>query len=719
MHSHDSVNFSEQAPVGTYTCPMHPEILQSKPGNCPKCGMALELTKSDGKEDQRELVYMTHRFLISLVLTIPLLVIVMGDMLPSSPFSTFLGAETKGWFEFALATPICLYSAWPFYERFISSIKSRNLNMFTLIGLGVSVAYVYSTIALFFPDIFPSTFRGESGEVGVYFEAAGTIVTLILLGQVLELRARSQTGDAIKGLLDLSPETANILLDNGEEKRVALNEVKEGDNLRVKPGEKIPLDGEIIEGTSRVDESMITGEPVPVLKERKDKLIGATLNTTGSFIMQVEKVGADTMLSRIIDMVSQAQRSRAPIQKLADTVSGYFVPIVMLISLITFIVWSIFGPEPSMAYAVINAVAVLIIACPCALGLATPMSIMVATGKGAGMGVLFRNAEAIETLRKVNMLVIDKTGTITEGKPRLNHIYMNSSMSESDFLYIAASLEKGSEHPLATAIINEAKSRDIKPVDTEEFISITGKGVRAKLEDKELVLGNETLMKELMFDINEFKDKANVLKEEANTVMYLSVDKKVVGILAVSDPIKESTPEAIKALQDEGVKVVMLTGDSQKTAKAVSSLLNLDGVVAQVLPEQKAQKVQEYKDNGYIVAMAGDGINDAPALALADVGIAMGTGTDIAMESSAVTLVKGDLRGIVKAKRLSTITMYNIKQNLFFAFIYNALGVPIAAGVLFPLFGILLSPIFAAAAMSFSSVSVIANALRLKTKRLD
>lgn len=698
-----------------YTCPMHPEVLSEEAGPCPKCGMALELIKNEGKEeDISEYLNMKSRLIFSAIFTLPLLVIVMGDMFPSHPFTSLFTAELKGWLEFLLASPICLYAALPFYEKFILSIKNLHLNMFTLVGLGVGVAYTYSVTAFFFPGLFPSDFKGEGGEVAVYFEAAGTIVTLILVGQVLELRARSQTGEAIKSLLDLSPPKALLIQDNKDDKSISLDEVNKDDLLRVKPGEKIPLDGRLIEGSSRVDESMITGEALPVLKKKGDKLIGATLNTTGSFIMQVEKIGEDTILAGIIEMVSLAQRSRAPIQKLADSVAGYFVPIVIFISIITFIIWSIYGPEPSMAYAIINAVAVLIIACPCALGLATPMSIMVATGKGASMGILFKNAQAIETLRKVNVLIIDKTGTMTEGKPRLNHIFTDGSLSEDEFLVLASSLEKGSEHPLAMAIVYEAKNRKLELEDLEEFISITGKGVSAKLFGKELFLGNEVLMKELHIDLEEFKNKATSLKEEANTVMYLAQDKKLIGILAVSDPIKKSTPSAIKALQEEGVKVIMLTGDNEVTAKAVASGLGLDGMIAQVLPEQKAQKVQEYKDKKYVVAMAGDGINDAPALALSDVGIAMGTGTDIAMQSADLTLIKGDLRGIVRAKHLSHETMKNIRQNLFFAFVYNALGVPIAAGALYPFFGLLLSPIFAAVAMSFSSVSVIVNALRLK-----
>ncbi|PHR54181.1 MAG: copper-translocating P-type ATPase [Arcobacter sp.] len=694
---------------------MHPEVLSDKAGPCPKCGMALERIKQDAKEeDLSELHDMSRRFMLSLILTLPLLIIVMGDMLPSKPFSNLFSPEIKIWIEFSLATPICLYGAWPFYQRFISSIKTLNLNMFTLIGLGVSVAYIYSVIALFFPSIFPPAFRGEEGEVGVYFEAAGTIVTLILLGQVLELRARAQTGDAIKSLLNLSPEKANLIKE-GEEISASLESIVKGDVLRVKPGEKIPLDGEILEGESHIDESMITGEPLAVLKQKGDKLIGATLNTTGSFLMLVEKVGKETMLSRIVEMVSQAQRSRAPIQKLADTVSGYFVPVVIMISMFTFIIWAIFGPEPSMAYATINAVAVLIIACPCALGLATPMSIMVATGKGAQMGVLFKNAQAIESFKKIDLLVIDKTGTITEGKPRLNTIFTEPNTKEDELLSLAASIEKISEHPLARAIVQEAKERDIALSLVEDFTSITGMGVRAKLRNEDLLFGNESLMREHALDVSYFSEKSEVLKQEANTVMYLALDKKVLGILAVSDPIKVSTPEAIKALHEEGIKIFMLTGDNEITAKSVASRLGLDGVIAGLMPEQKAQKVQAYKDEGYTVAMAGDGINDAPALALADVGIAMGTGTDIAMQSADVTLIKGDLLGIIKAYKLSQATMKNIKQNLFFAFIYNALGVPVAAGILYPFFGILLSPILAAAAMSFSSVSVIANALRLKS----
>lgn len=701
-----------------YTCPMHPEVLQDKQGECPKCGMALERIKSDAKEeDVSELHDMSRRFMLSLIFAIPLLIIVMGDMLPSRPFSNLFSPAVKIWLEFFLATPICLYGAWPFYQRFLNSIKTLNLNMFTLIGLGVGVSYIYSFIALVFPSVFPLAFRGENGDVAVYFESAGTIVTLILLGQVLELRARAQTSNAIKSLLNLAPPTANRIFKDKEEK-VDLDLIEVNDTLRVKPGEKIPLDGVVIEGDSYVDESMITGEAKAVLKESGDVLIGATVNTKGTFLMRVEKVGEDTMLSRIIELVSQAQRSRAPIQKLADRVSGYFVPMVILVSLISFIVWSVFGPEPSMAYAMINAVAVLIIACPCALGLATPMSIMVATGKGAQMGILFKNAQAIENFRNIDLLVIDKTGTITEGKPRLNHIEIDKSIHENEFLRLAASVEQASEHPLADAIVYAAQERGLELLKTKDFISITGKGVQAKVGDRQVVLGNESLMKELSCSVEDFKTQAKLLKDQANTVMYLAVDNKLKGLLAVSDPIKKSSASAIKQLQASGMKVIMLTGDSESTAKAVANTLGLDGIIAQVLPEQKANKVKEYKERGYVVAMAGDGINDAPALALSDIGIAMGTGADIAMQSADITLIKGDLQGIVRAKHLSRMTMENIKQNLFFAFIYNGLGIPIAAGVLYPSFGILLSPIFAAAAMSFSSVSVIANALRLKKSKI-
>ena len=704
---------------GVYTCPMHPEVLSNKPGNCPKCGMSLELLQeSVDEEDNSELLSMNRRFIISALFTLPLLFVSMGNMLPSKPISSVVSAEYKGYIEFVLATVICTYAAWPFYERFFFSLKSRHLNMFTLIGLGVGVSYLYSFVALFFPQIFPYSFRGSEGEVGLYFEASGTIVTLILLGQVFELRARSQTGSAIKSLLKLSPSTAHYIDEKGEDQDISLDEIRIGNLLRVRPGEKVPLDGILVKGSSLVDESMITGEPVGIEKHTDDRVIGATLNTTGSFVMRVEKIGADTLLSRIIDMVSQAQRSKAPIQKMADRVSGYFVPIVIMISLLSFAVWGIFGPEPSMAYAVINAVAVLIIACPCALGLATPMSIMVATGKGAQIGVLFKNAEAIEMLRKVDLLLIDKTGTITEGKPHLNTVLCDASISEDELLALCASIEKGSEHPLAEAIVSKAKEKGLALSEADDFISYTGKGIRASVSSKEVILGNKTLLLELGLYKESFEVQASALEKEANTVMYVCVDNELLGILAVSDPIKESTPQAIRALKKEGMKIIMLTGDNAITAKAVADRLELDGVVAEILPEAKAQKVKEYQDKGYRVAMAGDGINDAPALALCDVGIAMGTGTDVAMQSADITLIKGDLLGIVRAKRLSTLTMKNIKQNLFFAFIYNSLGIPVAAGLLYPFFGLLLSPMIAAAAMSLSSVSVILNALRLRSAEI-
>ena len=704
---------------GVYTCPMHPEVIENKPGLCPKCGMSLELVQSSLIEDDNsELIGMTRRFTLAVVFTIPLLIISMGDMLASHPISSFLSAEYKGYSEFLLATFLCTYAAWPFYQRFVSSLKNRHLNMFTLIGLGVGVSYSYSVVALFFPHIFPDAFRGHNGEVGVYFEASGTIVTLILLGQVLELRARSQTGSAIKSLLDLSPSMANRILDNAMEEKVTLDEIRKDDLLRIHPGEKIPLDGVITEGSSLIDESLITGESMPVEKHIHDKVIGATLNGTGSFVMKVEKVGEETLLARIVSMVDQAQRSRAPIQKMADTVSGYFVPVVILVSAITFVLWAIFGPAPSMAYAVINAVAVLIIACPCALGLATPMSIMVATGKGAQIGVLFKNAEAIETLRKIDLLVIDKTGTITEGRPTLNKVICDTSITEDELLILSASLEQGSEHPLGAAILKNAKDKGLELFETKDFLSYTGKGLKAEIQGRQVVMGNEILMQELGFSIESFKDKADELRKEANTVMYLCVDQRVIGILSLGDRIKTTAASAIKMLQEQGVKIVMLTGDSEETARAVAKTLHLDEVISQVLPDEKARKVKAYQDEGYHVAMAGDGINDAPALALADVGIAMGTGTDIAMESADVTLVKGDLMGIVRARRLSVLTMTNIRQNLFFAFVYNSLGIPVAAGILYPFFGLLLSPMLAAAAMSFSSVSVIANALRLRGEKI-
>ncbi len=704
-----------------YICPMHPEVVQDEPGSCPKCGMALEsrIVSAEEEEANPEYEDMKRRFVVGAVLSLPLVVIAMRTMIPGlGVLDSWASAKTYEWLEFILATPVVLWAGWPFYVRGVQSVINRSLNMFTLIGLGVSVAYVYSLVAVFFPQIFPEAMRGEEGTVGVYFEAAGVIVTLILLGQVLELRARSQTGVAIKALLGLSPKTARKINEDGTEADISLEHVHVGDKLRVRPGEKVPVDGVVLEGSSSVDESMISGEPIPVQKQADDKLIGATVNGTGGLIMQAEKVGADTLLSRIVQMVAEAQRSRAPIQKLADIVAGYFVPVVILIAIVSFLVWYFVGPEPRLAYALIVAVSVLIIACPCALGLATPMSIMVATGKGATMGVLFKNAEAIEIMRKINTLVVDKTGTLTEGKPKLTGVIAASGMDEEELLKLAASLEKGSEHPLAAAIVNGALSRKISLVDSEEFDSHTGKGVAGRVAGRQVLLGNRKLLEDFNVDAGILADKAEEMRGEARTVMYVAVDGSFAGLLAVSDPIKESTPAAIKQLHKENIRIVMLTGDNKATAEAVARKLNIDDVVAEVLPDEKATAVKRFQNEGHMVAMAGDGINDAPALAQAQVGIAMGTGTDVAMESAGVTLVKGDLIGIVRARKLSRATMRNIKQNLFWAFAYNSLGVPVAAGLLYPLFGMLLSPIIAATAMSFSSVSVVANALRLRTVRI-
>jgi Cu+-exporting ATPase len=616
--------------------------------------------------------------------------------------------------ELVLATPVVLWCGWPFLVRGVKSVINRSLNMFTLIGLGVSVAYIYSVIAELFPGIFPPSFRSETGEVAVYFEAAAFIVTLVLMGQVLELKARGQTSQAIKALLGLAPKTARRLKEDGTEEDVPLDQVQSGDRLRVRPGEKVPVDGVVLEGKSSVDESMVTGEPIPVEKEPDSKVIGATVNGTGSLVMRAEKVGTDTLLAQIVKMVAEAQRSRAPIQKLVDVVAAYFVPTVVGIAILTFIVWALIGPEPRMAHAIINAVAVLIIACPCALGLATPMSIMVATGKGATVGVLFKNAEAIEVMRQVDTLVVDKTGTLTEGKPKLMSVTSTNGDDEQTLLRLAATLEKGSEHPLAAAIVKGAREQDLEIEEAEDFEYLTGKGVTGSVDGRRVALGNVRLLEELGIEAGELVEKADSLRQEGQTVMLVAVDGQAAGLLAVADPIKETTPAAIQRLHEDGIRVVMLTGDNKTTAEAVAQKLNIDEIMPEVLPDQKAERVKELQREGLFVAMAGDGINDAPALAQAQVGIAMGTGTDVAMESAGVTLVKGDLQGIVRARLLSRATMRNIKQNLFFAFVYNSLGVPIAAGVLYPWFGILLSPIIAAAAMSFSSVSVVTNALRLK-----
>jgi Cu+-exporting ATPase len=697
-----------------WTCPMHPEVVRQEPGSCPKCGMALEpRTVVADEEESSELRDMKRRFVVAILFAVPLLVVAMGDMLPGKPISSLLSPQWRVLTELALATPICLWAAWPFYVRFARSLKNKSLNMFTLIGLGVSVSYLYSLIAALAPGLFPPSFR-EGGHVAVYFEAAGVIVTLILLGQVLELRARSQTGAAIKKLLGLAAKTARRLDDEGNEEDIPLEDVVVGDRLRVRPGEKIPVDGAVLEGSSSVDESMVTGEPIPVEKAAGDRVIGATVNGTGSLVMRAEKVGSETLLSRIVAMVAEAQRSRAPIQKLADVVAGYFVPAVVLVAVITFAVWSLVGPEPRMAHALINAVAVLIIACPCALGLATPLSIMVATGKGASVGVLFKNAEAIEVMRKVDTLVVDKTGTLTAGKPALVSVEAAGELDEAQLLALAATLERGSEHPLAAAIVAGARERGAHLSEATDFESVTGKGVRGRVTERDVALGNRALMDVLDVDPGPLAERAEQLRAEGQTVMFVAVDGAPAGLLGVADPIKDSTPEAVEALHGEGLEIVMLTGDNETTAAAVASKLSIDRVIADVLPDQKAAVVKELQGRGRVVAMAGDGINDAPALAQAHVGIAMGTGTDVAMESAGVTLVKGDLRGIVRARRLSRKTMANIRQNLFFAFGYNSAGVPIAAGVLYPVFGLLLSPVIAAAAMSFSSVSVVTNALRLR-----
>lgn len=696
-----------------YTCPMHPEIVRDAPGNCPICGMALEPRTVAPEEENPELVDMTRRFWVSAALTLAVLVIAMGELI-GLDLNRLASPRTLSWLELALASPIILWGGWPFFVRGWQSIVNRSLNMFTLIGLGVAVAYAYSLVAAVLPEIFPASFRDAEGEVPVYFEAAAVIVTLVLLGQVLELKARSQTSAAIRSLLGLAPKTARRIREDGAEEDVPLDLVQPGERLRVRPGEKVPVDGEVVEGASSVDESMVTGEPIPVEKGPGDRVIGATVNGTGTLVMRAERVGADTLLSQIVQMVAEAQRSRAPIQRLADLVSGYFVPAVVIIAIITFVVWSLVGPAPRMVYALINAVAVLIIACPCALGLATPMSIMVAMGKGAQFGVLFKNAEAIEVLREVDTLVVDKTGTLTEGKPKLVSVVPVEGWDERTLLKVAASLERASEHPLAAAIVAGAEERGVELVPAKSFESVTGKGVTGEVEGRAVSLGNRRVLDDLGVDSGDLAAEAETLRREGQTVMFVVVDDRLAGLLGVTDPIKQTTPEAIRQLHEEGIRIVMLTGDNRTTANAVAKKINIDEVEAEVLPDQKLEVVKRFQNEGRIVAMAGDGINDAPALALAQVGIAMGTGTDVAMESAGVTLVKGDLRGIVRARRLSRATIRNIKQNLFFAFIYNASGVPIAAGVLYPYFGILLSPMIAAAAMSFSSVSVVGNALRLR-----
>lgn len=696
-----------------YTCPMHPEVRADAPGDCPQCGMALEpLTASASEPEDAELRSMRRRFWVCLALTLPVFAIAMGDMLPGQPISRLISRPVASWLELLLATPVVVWGAAPFFYRAWQSVRHRSPNMFTLIGMGVGVAYGYSLVARLFPGAFPESFRMQ-GEVAVYFEAAAVITTLVLLGQMFELGARQKTGAAIKALLGLAPKTARRLDEDGGESDVPLYSVQVGDRLRVRPGEKIPVDGRVIEGTSTVDESMITGEPIPVSKSADDPVTGATMNDTGSLVIEAERVGEASLLSRIIHMVAEAQRSRAPVQNLVDRVAGWFVPLVIAVAALTFVTWSLFGPEPRFAHALINAVAVLIIACPCALGLATPMSIMVATGKGASLGVLFRNAEAIEHLRRVDTLVVDKTGTLTEGKPRLTEIHSAPEVTEDELLGLAAALEKGSEHPLAAAVLRAADERGIKIQAAKNFQSVTGKGVRGTVQGRQVMIGSESFIREAGIDTKDLEPISDLLRRKGATVVFVGMGSAAAGVMAIADPIKPSTPDALRQLKREGIRVVMLTGDNTKTAKAVADELGINDFKGETLPEDKAAEIKRLQEVGRFVAMAGDGINDAPALALAHVGIAMGTGTDVAMESADVTLVKGDLRGIARARTLSNATMSNIRQNLLFAFGYNALGVPIAAGVLYPFFGLLLSPMIAAAAMSLSSVSVIANALRL------
>jgi Cu+-exporting ATPase len=707
-----------QAGEVLWTCPMHPEIVRDAPGSCPICGMALEPMTPTAEAENPELHDMTRRFWVSLALSVPLLVMVMAKHFAKPTIDALIPPHLAVWVQLILATPAVLWGGWPFFERGWASFVSRRLNMFSLIALGTGVAYVYSLVAALAPGIFPDSFRGPHGEVPLYFEAAAVIVTLVLLGQVLELRARSATNSAIRALLDLAPKTARVIGSDGSEADIPLDQVMPGDRLRVRPGEKVPVDGVVLEGHSAIDESMITGEPVPAEKAPSSKVTGATVNGTGSFVMRAERVGSDTLLSQIVHMVAEAQRSRAPIQRLVDVISAWFVPIVILVAIAAFVVWSVFGPAPAMGFALVNAVAVLIIACPCALGLATPMSIMVGTGHGARAGVLVRNAQALELMEKVDTLVVDKTGTLTEGKPKLVGITPLPGFDANELLRLVASLERGSEHPLAAAIVKGAAERSLTLSTASDFRSETGKGVIGTVEGKRVAVGNVALFSSLGVDPRDLPAKADALRQDGQGVMLIAVDNQAAGLVAVADPIKESAVAALQALRGDGIRVVMLTGDSRVTAAAVARKLGIDEVVAEVLPDQKAAAVKKFQDQGRFVAMAGDGINDAPALAQAQVGIAMGTGADIAMESAAVTLIKGDLQGIVRARRLSRATMRNIRQNLFFAFVFNALAVPIAAGVLYPAFGLLLNPMIASAAMSLSSVLVISNALRLRTTRL-
>lgn len=703
----------EALPTRTeYTCPMHPEIIRSEPGPCPICGMALEPREVTGQEANPELSDMRRRFWISIALTAPLLMLMLLNLFPGFHW---LSNTAAGWIQFALATPVVLWAGWPFFERGWLSLANRHLNMFTLIALGTGASYLFSVAALFFPSIIPTSFRSHGNGVPLYFEPAAVITALVLLGQVLELRARSQTSSALRSLLGLTPKNARLVEPSGEERDAPIDQIQIGNIVRVRPGEKVPVDGIVTEGTSSVDESMLTGEPIPVEKGANDRVTGGTVNGVGGFLMRAEHVGSDTVLSQIVKMVSEAQRSRAPIQRLADSVASYFVPAVVLVAILTFVGWAFWGPEPRLGHAFVNAVAVLIIACPCALGLATPMSIMVGTGRGATVGVLIRNAEALERLEKMNTLIVDKTGTLTEGKPQLAAVRtISGSVTEAELLRLAASLEQASEHPLAQAIVSGAQNRGLSLQRTTNFSSITGKGVQGTVDGRSVALGNQALLERLNITAGNLASQADELRAEGQTVMFVAVDGKVAGLVSVADPIKPTTAEAVALLHQDKVRITMLTGDSRKTALAVAKPLGIDSVEAEVLPAGKAAAVKKLQAAGQVVAMAGDGVNDAPALAQADIGIAMGTGTDVAMESAGVTLVQGDLRGIARALRLSRATMRNIRQNLFFAFIYNVVGIPIAAGILYPFFGILLSPILASAAMTFSSVSVITNALRLR-----
>jgi Cu+-exporting ATPase len=702
-----------------YTCPMHPEIRQVGPGACPKCGMGLEPATAAAEEGPNpELVSMSRRFWISVILAAPIVIIDMGQHMVPKLLASIASAETFTWIEFALAAPVVLWCGWPFFVRCWQSFVNLSLNMFTLIAIGIATAYIYSVVAVLWPGIFPASFRNAAGGVDVYFEPSAVITMLVLMGQVLELRARSRTSSAIKELLGLAPKTARKILDDGSEEDVSLKDVAVGDKLRIRPGEKVPVDGVVLGGSSFVDESMVTGEPGPVEKIKDAKVIGGTINGTGGLVMQAQRVGSETLLAQIVHMVSEAQRSRAPIQRVADVAASYFVPGVIAAAVVTFIIWAAVGPSPRFAYSLVNAVAVIIIACPCALGLATPLSIMVGTGRGAKAGVLIKNAEALETLEKVSTLVVDKTGTLTEGKPQVVSVIAADNMNEKYLLTLAASVERHSEHPLGTAIVSSAIKKDIKLEDVHDFESLTGKGVRGTSDGKTILVGNQKYFEELAIDISSLLRQADDLRKDAQTIVFVAVDKTAAGLLGIADPIKKSTFEAVGLLKNAGMQLVMLTGDNRATAEAVASKLGIENIEAQVLPQDKNKVVKRLQQEGKLVAMAGDGINDAPALAAADVGIAMGTGTDVAMESAGITLVKGDLRGIAKARMLSRATMKNIRQNLFFAFFYNTLAIPIAAGVLYPFFGILLSPIIAAAAMSFSSVSVVGNALRLRKVKL-